>query len=307
MKPDFKNDIALSIAVSAFNGTSFSPEKRGEHALQEYADIMSSDYDKLYKLFESENALDCFEDEFSIYHQNCRQRYSAWLHAHGNCISTMIAGPSKFPTRRAEKANSSSDNRYAEFNDFRQRAQKAMRKKLQPYGDGSRIQSNDPDAVIKLREKLASLERAQETMKSGNKIIRDKKLTDAEKIDKLAAIGLGGKLAIQALKPDCMGCIGFPSYALTNNNAEIRRCKQRIDDLLRESVNAGIAMQSGDIRVFEDDGRVQFEFPSKPDDAIRAKLRANAFKWSPTRKTWVRMANERARNVAKSLFSELQE
>ncbi|EGU31127.1 hypothetical protein VII00023_14834, partial [Vibrio ichthyoenteri ATCC 700023] len=45
------------------------------------------------------------------------------------------------------------------------------------------IASDDPEAIQKLKEKLAGLERSQETMKAINKVIRSKHMTDADKIE----------------------------------------------------------------------------------------------------------------------------
>ena len=86
------------------------------------------------------------------------------------------------------------------------------------------ISSDDPDAPEKLRERIAALEASQATMIAANKIYRSK-LTDAAKIEKLVALGLSEAAAKGGLQPDFAGRIGFPGYALTNNNANIRPLK----------------------------------------------------------------------------------
>ena len=94
------------------------------------------------------------------------------------------------------------------------------------------IASNDPEAIKKLTEKLAELERSQEIMKVVNKIIRTDKLTDLEKAAEIVAAGLLSEAqADKILRPDYCGRMDFASYSLSNNNAEIRRTKQRITGL----------------------------------------------------------------------------
>lgn len=158
----------------------------------------------------------------------------------------------------------------------------------------SGIASDDAQAIEKLETKLANLESAQKTMKAVNAIIRKKKLTDEQKIAQIVESGLLTEdKAKEALEPDFCGRVGFPSYALTNNNATIRNTRKRLEDLKaihnQESFN-----DSGDIdglgwELFEDDGRIQFKFDEKPNEAIRKHLKSNGFNCSPSRGyAWVR-------------------
>ncbi len=90
------------------------------------------------------------------------------------------------------------------------------------------ISSDDPEAIKLLKEKLEKLEKLQEIMKAANKIIRNKKFTDEEKVQEMVKIGLSEEGALKALKPDFCGRVGFASYSLQNNNANIKRIKDRI-------------------------------------------------------------------------------
>lgn len=93
------------------------------------------------------------------------------------------------------------------------------------------ISSDDPDGIAKLRSKLAGLEEAQERMKAANKIIKKGKTQPEECVRQLEAAGYPYARAVELLKPDFAGRIGFPSYALQNNNGNIKRVKQRIAEL----------------------------------------------------------------------------
>jgi chaperonin cofactor prefoldin len=213
----------------------------------------------------------------------------------------MITGPARFPVRRAEKANQSEDNRWRDLQEFRARAKKAIIKKVQPYGDGSRIVSHDPEAVAKLREKLDNLKKSQETMKAANRIIRSKSTDHDTKLAKLRELGIPA--AETLFKPDFCGRVGFADYQLQNNNANIKRVEARIKEL--SAAPEGLELEKGEVRIFEGDGRIQVEFPGKPPESTRSTLKRNGFKWSPSRGTWVRMANGTARNVARLLLDEI--
>ena len=81
-----------------------------------------------------------------------------------------------------------------------------------------------------LHAKIEKAEKFQEIMKTANAIIR-KKTTNEQKIEQLQAAGLGDLNAHKLLEPDFAGKIGFPAYMLQNNNANIRRMKQRIQQI----------------------------------------------------------------------------
>jgi len=90
------------------------------------------------------------------------------------------------------------------------------------------ISSDDPEALVLLRAKLDKHEKLQETMRATNKIVRSKKLTRDQMVEKCAPLGISATLVDKLLVPDFCGWIGFANYAVTNNGAEIRRCKSRI-------------------------------------------------------------------------------
>lgn len=165
---------------------------------------------------------------------------------------------------------------------------KHYEQKAAAVGTGG-ISSDDPEAVQKLKAELADLNAAQERMKAANKAIRAGK-TEAEKVANLLNIGFTEALAIQAIKPDFCGRVGFPSYALSNNNANIRRIEQRIKDLeaRRQAEAVEVAGVGYTYKEDPDENRVMFVFDGKPAVEVRDVLKRHAFKWSPTRDAWVR-------------------
>lgn len=171
--------------------------------------------------------------------------------------------------------------------------------------DNGAISSDDPDAVRKLKEKLAGLEAYQERMKAVNAVVRKKKLTYAEKILEIARVGsISESEAAKLLAGDFAGRLGYPGYALQNNNANIQRVKERIAQLERQHAQAEKQAEAGGPEAIEGNGytlrfdvaenRIMFEFPGKPAEDVRTVLKRNGFKWSPTRGAWVRfLANGR--------------
>ncbi|MBU0917923.1 MAG: DUF3560 domain-containing protein [Gammaproteobacteria bacterium] len=95
-------------------------------------------------------------------------------------------------------------------------------KRLAPKGA---ITSDDPQALEKLRAKLAALMAEQEFMKKANKLIK------AGNDKGLIEMGLN-QVTIEGLKkPDFAGRIGFADYMLSNNNGVIGTTRKRIAEL----------------------------------------------------------------------------
>jgi hypothetical protein len=170
------------------------------------------------------------------------------------------------------------------------------------------ISSDDPDAIAKLTAQVTDLEAKQLRMKQANATIRKhaKAGKDAQ-IAALVAIGYSEGAAGRLIEPDCCRRIGFPDYALQNNNANIRRIKGRIADLQQRAKHeadtgpAEPAEFGNGITVRTEDNRTQVTFPGKPADDIRTDLKRHGFKWSPTRGAWVRMASSTAQYHAERI------
>lgn len=158
------------------------------------------------------------------------------------------------------------------------------------------ISSDDPDAITKLQEQVQGLEENQERMKAANKVIRKYKAPEAQTAA-LLALGFSARAAAEAIKPDYCGRVGFPSYALQNNSANIRRIKLRIADLESRRALQAVVIEGEGYTYQEDteENRVMFVFPGKPDNDTRKLLKCHGFRWSPTRGAWVRQLNNAGR------------
>jgi hypothetical protein len=150
------------------------------------------------------------------------------------------------------------------------------------------ISSDDPEAIRALKEKLQNLKASHELMVQGNKIIRNKKLTPAQKVEELIKIGLESASARAALEPDSFGDVGFPKYAITNSGANIRNVEKRIEILEQGVKEVTTEQMIGDISIINsvEENRVMIMFPGIPDEAIREKLKRDGFRWSPSNGAW---------------------
>lgn len=224
------------------------------------------------------------------------------------CPSVLICGAGNFPTRKKEKQIAAWDKNMENW------------RKADHYLDMLKrahtlaVKSDDPEVLNFLRAKLAGLEEAHALMVSANAYYRkNKTLEGFEGIpaDTMAWItrpgvylpggrnGDGSPLAFYG-KP-------FPTYELTNSNANIKRVKQRIETL--EAVKASKSIEEEhDGYTYREDAeamRVQLRFDGKPDDETRALLKRNGFRWAPSQGVWQRQLNDNGKYAAHRVMEVL--
>jgi hypothetical protein len=157
-------------------------------------------------------------------------------------------------------------------------------------------------------DRIQELEALQTKMKASNKILRSKKLSDEQKIKKLVdEQDHTEKVATDLVtKKDFAGRLGYPSYATTNNNANIRRLKGRLKDVAQESrtETADYGFEGGTVTDSLEDDRLQIYFDSKPDADMRGKLKGSGWKWAPSVGAWQRKRNDNARSSARYVLGD---
>lgn len=297
--------IPIELARRAHLGTSFVPDERAKQEVDGFARTLQSDYDGLRAGIEAD-MVPSLDEEFTRHTEGYRRKTLEHLAAKSRCVSSMIAGPANFPVARMEKINNAEHNKLTALLEFRERALSAIAKKLHP--ESRPIMSGDDDAVERLEAKIAEAETEQQRMKAANAAIRKNAKRGREaQIAALREIGIGEQHASELLKPDYVGRIGFSSFELTNNNANIRRMKERLEGLRRNKVAVvetrefenGIKLESNPA-----DNRVRIYFPGKPDACMRDRLKRSGFRWSPTAGCWQAYRNNRAVEAALAIAKQ---
>lgn len=297
MKPE---DIPLTVAIAAHRGTSHVPEERGEQERKSYAATLAQDFEALSKYADTEDKRTVLAEHFALYRATYRNLFITYLSARSRCVSSMITGPSRFPTAHNTKRGDAADKRRIELMSYRERALAQIKKVLQP--ELQPIMAGDSNAVERLREKLAERERDQQRMKDANAAIRKhaKKGAGAQ-VAALIALGFHEKTARALLTPDFCGRMGVADYQIRNNSSEIRRLKARLEGLERDKAAEAVELEGERTRL-EDcpaDNRVRLFFPGKPDEETRARLKRSGFRWSPSLGCWQAYRNHGAIETAK--------
>ncbi len=154
------------------------------------------------------------------------------------------------------------------------------------------VSSDDPNAIVKLREKLMDVTSTYHRTQMANEDMRSG--ASDEYIDSLLGWSKGRTAIWRSL--------GHKTVPTTSLTAEIRRLKARIVEIeTKAAAPAKPEEQYGDVRVVEEENRVRIYFAGKPDDAKRAELKSRGFRWSPTAGAWQRHASETSWYYARKL------
>ena len=218
------------------------------------------------------------------------------------CPSILISGGGNFPVKKKERQVQAWDSN----RQFYQETQKILSKiESAQYGKDV-IKSGDQDAIERLEEKLVSLKETQERMKAANKAIR---LKDTEKgNEELMNMGYSEEQIQNLREPDWCGRVGYPSYMLQNNNANIHRVEGRLKQLKEAKEKGTQETEFEMFKVVENTEimRLQIIFDGKPDPEVRTVLKKNGFKWAPSQGAWQRMLNLSGKYALNRVKEELE-
>lgn len=300
--------INENLAREANRANSFSDYKQGS-ATAQYKTLVAEFKTAVETLKKRANLLDAEREEklelvdyyIGKYANKLANAINRKNTIRASCPSVLIGGPANFPVRKKEKQNAAMDKFWKESGELFSPTENYYFKKIQNILSNNTIYSNDALAIEKLEIKLADLTEFQEEMKKANAYYRKNKtmkgyadVTDEQAIKWDYKIENGYSWEKQA----------YPSYKLTNNNANIRRLKQRLEGLkaAKERGNKEIDYSHLGFTVKEDIEimRLQLFFDGKPDEETRKVLKSNGFKWAPSQGAWQRQLTDNARYALKN-------
>ncbi|MDL2206547.1 hypothetical protein LJC33_06545 [Eubacteriales bacterium OttesenSCG-928-N13] len=217
------------------------------------------------------------------------------------CPSIMISGAGNFPVRKKEKQNQRRDSHMKKYADIQ-----SILSRMQSIGTGG-IKSNDEKAVEKLTIKLEGLEEFQETMKNANAYYRKLKTLDGcPGLDDQQVTQINENMA----RSSFYSAIPFPPFALSNNSANIRRTRDRLEELKKrkaiETHENDIGIDGVKVVENSDLMRVQFIFDENPNSEVRDTLKGHGFKWAPSQNAWQRQLTNNGIYAAKQVIAALR-
>lgn len=224
--------------------------------------------------------------------------YNDYYRNEASCPSILISGGSNFPVNKKNRQNARRDTLMHEYNDIQ-----GILDKIKSIGTGP-VDLADPHAREMLQDQRQKLQASLDTGKAMNAYYRKHKTMkgfpalsdeDAAKMDESISSSYSW-----AQKP-------MPDYELTSLRGKIKRVEARLAELdQRQEQQAqpaeGTKFDGGEIvRNLEAD-RLQILFDEKPDEATRAALKSNGFRWSPRYNAWQRQLTRNAEIAARRVL-----
>jgi Domain of unknown function (DUF3560). len=140
------------------------------------------------------------------------------------------------------------------------------------------IFTDDPAAADKLEERIAQLEQRQDLMKAANKLARKQDRAG------LAALGFSETRINDLLTPDYIGRLGFASFEITNNGANLRRLKERLQFIKAHENDTNSEKTICGVQIVDnaEANRLQLIFSARVSRECYAELKKNGFRYSPS-------------------------
>lgn len=297
------HEVSETMARVANDANSMRDYKEGS-ATQEYkrhVDLVYDYVDRIAKV--KPNLLEKAQRMAERYSRKLAEYYNSYYRNEASCPSILISGGGNFPVKKKNRQNSRRESLMQDWSYLEEYAQKVKRLLTMEQP----ILSSDENALEMLQDKLDDLKESQETMKAANKAIRMK---DAEKGNEiLGDMGYTDEQIKSLREPDFCGRIGFPSYMLTNNNANIRRIEERIRSLQAAKDKGTTETENGICKVVENTEamRIQLVFAGKPEAAVRDILKSNGFRWSPSYGAWQRQLTPNGKRACERALKQIGE
>lgn len=280
-------EINEEMAARAKSMMSFNDYKQGS-ATQEYREMVKQVADIAEKQKKKVDSIyhEKIDYYFDLYARKLADNLNKHYEIGTRCPSVMITGAGNFPVKKKEKQIAAWDKNMQEYREIQN-----ILEKIEGIGTAG-ISSDDPKAIQKLKDKLLHLEEEQENMKAVNAYYRKNKTLEGCNIltEKSREILTDYMKRQNITKP-------YSSFALSNNNANIKRVKQRIKELEQKATDTtltGWIFENGSIVANKELNRLQILFDEKPEEELRTKLKRNGFKWSPSQGVWQRLLNRNA-------------
>ena len=169
------------------------------------------------------------------------------------------------------------ENNFRKGYDLYKKSQE-LESRAESVQDNDAIYSDDPQAVDKLQTKINEAEELQSKFKAVNAAYK-KFLKDPSSLDS-APINDTYKALIREYKPEWSGDKPIPSFRLTNNNANIRRLKQRLQVVSKKQAAEDSEEKIDDVRIeyVPTENRIRIFFPARVPLEQYRDLRSHGFR-----------------------------
>lgn len=283
------------VAVRAFDGTSFSPEERAAQYIRDYEQALLNDLKQVP------------DEEQEQYTAKFKEWVRTLFDKHSRIMSAMITGPARFPTRRNEKANNYYDSAVKEFGEWREKALKAIARRVEA---AKPQEQKDNEAWDALRCDIGSSARTIIEINNGTNKYSYKPLFVSSIYGKVERIAKHGNVElveraiafIRELNAQCQKPILTERHKFFKL-ADVARAVRGSQTVQAEKDDRDIPFDGGVIRYNYAEDRLQILFNEKPGPEMISSLKHSGFRWSPRFGAWQRQLTSNAKYAAQRVLN----
>jgi curved DNA-binding protein CbpA len=296
----FAKLIPYQTARNAYYWSSHDPDGRAKSFLKQFESDMENMKRSIIDLGRKYGASD--EDVLGYWNSfkdGYLTRVMDYLTSNAKVASTHVTGRAGFNVRAQQKKLASAEKRQKAMIDFYNRTLGKIESKFK-----KKYIAQSGGELVVAKQSLMKAETDMENAKKVNKIIRSKKLTDQQKIDKILSNDLITKpeLAEKIVRERIM-----LSYTSVKN--KIKSLKEKIATLELKAQQGELSdedrtFEYDDVTIFfnTDADRIQIFFRSFPSEDIRKTLKGSGFKWSRKNKAWQRQITDNTVSAINRIF-----
>ncbi len=271
-------------ACDAFYATSFSPEERGSYHIRMYEEELNDDIKTMP------------EEERERY----IAKYKGWVqilfNKHSRIMSAMITGPARFPSRRNEKMNNYYDNAVNEFRAWREKALKAISRKIE---DAKPKEQKVEEEWTRLKRSIYSSASTIKGINDGTERGYNKALFVSSIYGKVETYAKCGDLTIVEKAIAYVRELNKQSSIITERHkffklAEMAKAVCEAQEVRSNKEDTEILFDGGRVIKNYSENRVQIVFDTKPQPDVISNLKHNGFRWSPRFSAWQRQLTNNA-------------
>lgn len=281
----WKYDINLSelwdAARRSFSATSFDPERRAAQYIREYEKLLLDDLKEIP------------QDEQGQYIAKFKEWVATLFAKHSRIMSAAITGPARFPTERNRKANNSYDAAVAEFQNWRERTQKAIARRVEA---AKPQEQKTAEAWVRVKEDI-------------DRFV-DWNLSPTNLYNRLETVARKGEVELMQQAIDYVRELNkqrkrpiFTERHKFFKLAELATAIRQRQGATAEKENKDVPFDGGIVRYNFAEDRLQILFNEKPDAELNGKLKRSAFRWSPRFGAWQRQLTYNAEYAAEHLLN----
>lgn len=300
------DDINRDRANAAFNGTSYSPEKRGQSRRESYAEAVNSLYADMWPLAKTDEQKEYLAQAMQWYKQGCLDRMNAYLASHSSVMSPMIVGPARFPVARNQKRSQWADNKLQALIDFERKGRKIIKRGLldrrpQEVKDAQEWELFARDicstltTITEIDVGKAPYNRSAFVNSIVGKVERLANNGEVVMVEK--ALALITEYNAANKKPAITTRHKFWAFAAL---AQAKAAK--LEQLATAAPQSAQVGEGFELVVNQAEDRLQIIFEEIPSAEMRAKLKGEGWNWSPRNKAWQRKITDNAQRSAQRIL-----